>query len=92
MENRYWYFKKIYKGYCVVFVVKGKYKTSGIDKWMIKYVKKNLVSYVVIDSKFNVKVVDVKNNRYRELLLKEFFYHRFNGIKKENMKSLNNRF
>ena len=70
MKNKYYFFKKLYKGYVVVFLKNGKYKSYGSDRYLLKYVKNGDVSHVIVDSTFKVRVVDVKiNNYYRYLIL-----------------------
>ena len=39
MENKYYFFKKMYKDYVVILESKGKYKSFGYDKELIKYIK-----------------------------------------------------
>ena len=72
MKNKYYFFKKLYKGYIVIFLKDGKYKSYGYDKKLLKYIKRDDVSHVIVDSDFKVSVVDVKRNNYYKYLIKEF--------------------
>lgn len=74
MKNKYIFFKKLFNKHVIVFVNKnGNYVSVGEDRYLLKYIKKKRVSYVLIDNEFNVKVVDVDNNKYEEYLIKEYF-------------------
>lgn len=85
MENRYEFFKRLYKKYVIVFLIDGHYKSMGFDRSLIKYLKNEDISYVLVDSRFNVKVVDVINNKYEEYLLREIFYKLIRDAKKKEM-------
>lgn len=69
MKNKYYFFKKMYKEYVVIIVSKGKYKSFGYDKELIKYIKNKDINYVIIDNTFNVSVVQVNNNNYKKYLI-----------------------
>lgn len=68
MENKYYFFKKMYKDYVVILESKGKYKSFGYDKELIKYIKNKDINYVIVDNDFKVSVVQVNHidnyNRY----------------------------
>ena len=68
MENKYYFFKKMYKDYVVILESKGKYKSFGYDKELIKYIKNKDINYVIVDNDFKVNVVQVNHinnyNRY----------------------------
>lgn len=85
MENRYEFFKRLFRKRVIVFLIDGKYRSVGNDKGLIKYLKNGDISYVLIDSKFKVKVVDVKNNRYDEYLLRELLCKLVRDAKKKEM-------
>ena len=73
MENKYYFFKKMYKDYVVILESKGKYKSFGYDKELIKYIKNKDINHVIIDSDFKVSVVQVKGvNNYNRYLIKSF--------------------
>ena len=72
MKNKYYFFKRLYKGYVVVFLKNGKYKSYGSDRYLLKYVKSGDVSHVIVDSSFNVSVVHVKGGAYYKYLIREF--------------------
>lgn len=74
MENKYYFFKKMYKDYVVILESKGKYKSFGYDKELIKYIKNKDINHVIIDSDFKVSVVQVKGvNNYKRYLIKNWF-------------------
>lgn len=63
----------MYKDYLVVFESSdGKYKSMGVDKDLIKYIKKGIVSYIVVDKEFSVRIYDSKDNRKEELIIRKF--------------------
>lgn len=71
MENKYYFFKKMYKDYVVILESNGKYKSFGYDKELIKYIKNKDINHVIIDSDFKVSVVQVKGvNNYKKYLIK----------------------
>lgn len=72
MNNKYMFFKGMYKECVIVFESKGRLKSVGLDKKLIKYINKGIVDYIVIDSSFNTWVSRCKNNRYNELLIREY--------------------
>lgn len=70
MKNKYYFFKKVYKEYVVIIKIKGKYKSYGHDKKLIKYIKNNDINYVIVDSDFKVSVVQVNHiNNYKKYLI-----------------------
>ena len=70
MKNKYYFFKKMYKEYVVIIEIKGKYKSFGYDKELIKYMKNKDINYVIVDSDFNVSVVQVNHiNNYKKYLI-----------------------
>ena len=70
MKNKYYFFKKVYKEYVVIIKIKGKYKSYGHDKELIKYIKNKDINYVIVDSDFKVSVVQVKHiNNYKKYLI-----------------------
>ena len=69
MENKYYFFKKMYKDYVVILESNGKYKSFGYDKELIKYIKNKDINRVIIDSDFKVSVVQVNNNNYKKYLI-----------------------
>ena len=72
MKNKYYFFKKLYKGYVVVFLKDGKYKSYGCDRYLLKYVKNGDVCHVIVDNDFKVSVVHVKGDGYYRYLIREF--------------------
>lgn len=70
MKNKYYFFKKVYKEYVVIIKIKGKYKSYGHDKELIKYIKNKDINYVIVDSDFKVSVVQVNHiNNYKKYLI-----------------------
>lgn len=70
MKNKYYFFKRIYKEYVVIIEIKGKYKSYGHDKKLIKYIKNKDINYVIVDSDFKVSVVQVNHiNNYKKYLI-----------------------
>lgn len=73
MENKYYFFKKKYKDYVVILESKGKYKSFGYDKELIKYIKNKDINYVIVDNDFKVSVVQVNHiNNYNRYLIINF--------------------
>ncbi len=70
MKNKYYFFKRMYKEYVVIIEIKGKYKSFGYDKELIKYIKNKDINYVIVDSDFKVNVVQVNHiNNYKKYLI-----------------------
>ena len=70
MKNKYYFFKRMYKEYVVIIDIKGKYKSYGHDKELIKYIRNKDINYVIVDSDFKVSVVQVKHiNNYKKYLI-----------------------
>ena len=63
MKNKYYFLKKVYKEYVVIMEIKGKYKSYGHDKELIKYIKNKDINYVIVDSDFKVSVVQPRKKR-----------------------------
>lgn len=73
MENKYYFFKKMYKDYVVILESKGKFKSFGYDKELIKYIKNKDINYVIVDNDFKVSVVQVNHiNNYNRYLIINF--------------------
>ena len=70
MKNKYYFFKRMYKEYVVIIEIKGKYKSYGHDKELIKYIRNKDINYVIVDSDFKVSVVQVNHiNNYKKYLI-----------------------
>lgn len=70
MKNKYYFFKRMYKEYVVIIEIKGKYKSFGYDKELIKYIKNKDINYLIVDSDFKVSVVQVNHiNNYKKYLI-----------------------
>ena len=72
MKNKYYFYKRLYKDYIIVFNYPNKYKSLGIDANLIKYIGNKDVNYVVIYNDYNVKIVKRKTNNYKKYLIKEY--------------------
>lgn len=72
MKNKYYFYKKLYKDYIIVFNYPNKYKSMGIDANLIKYIGNKDVNYVVIYNDYNVRIVKRKINNYKKYLIKEY--------------------
>ena len=73
MKNKYYFFKRLYKDFVIIFEDKnGKKKSCGVDVNLIKYIKNEDISYVIVSNDFVVNVVSRCNNRYYEYLIKEW--------------------
>lgn len=72
MKNKYYFYKRLYKDYIIVFNYPNKYKSMGIDANLIKYIGNKDVNYVVIYNDYNVKIVKRKTNNYKKYLIKEY--------------------
>ena len=70
MKNKYWFFKRIYKDYVIVFDNNISY---GIDKELIKYIKCKDINYVIVDRERNIKVIECSNNNYYKYVIREKF-------------------
>lgn len=72
MKNKYYFYKRLYKDYIIVFNYPNKYKSMGIDANLIKYIGNKDVNYVVIYNDYNVRIVKRKTNNYKKYLIKEY--------------------
>lgn len=72
MKNKYYFYKRLYKDYIIVFNYPNKYKSLGIDANLIKYIGNKDVNYVVIYNDYNVRIVKRKTNNYKKYLIKEY--------------------
>lgn len=68
MKNKYWFFKRIYKDYVIVFDNNISY---GIDKDLIKNIKCKDINYVIVDRECNIKVIECSNNNYYMYVIRE---------------------
>ena len=70
MKNKYYFFKRMFREYVVIMEIKGKYKSYGHDKELIKYIKNKDINYVIVDGDFKVSVVQVNHiNNYKKYLI-----------------------
>ena len=68
MKNKYWFFRKFYKDYVIVFDNNISY---GIDEDLIKYIKCKDINYVIVDRECNIKVIECSNNNYYKYVIRE---------------------
>lgn len=72
MKNKYYFFKRLYKDYVIIFDYNGVKKTMGFDKYLLKYIKNDDINYLIVANDFNIFKRVCKNNNYNKHLLKEF--------------------
>ena len=72
MKNKYYFFKRLYKDFVIIFIDKdNKMRSYEVDSILVKYIKNEDISYVMVSNDFVVNVVSRSNNRYYEYLIKE---------------------
>lgn len=72
MKNKYYFFKRLYKDFVIIFIDKdNKIRSYEVDSILVKYIKNEDISYVSVTNDFVVDVVSRSNNRYYEYLIKE---------------------
>lgn len=72
MKNKYYFFKRLYKDFVIIFIDKdNKIRSYEVDSMLLKYIKNEDISYVMVSNDFVVNVVSRSNNRYYEYLIKE---------------------
>ncbi len=72
MKNKYYFFKRLYKDFVIIFIDKdNKMRSYEVDNMLLKYIKNEDISYVMVSNDFVVNVVSRCNNRYYEHLIKE---------------------
>lgn len=73
MKNKYYFFKRLYKDFVIIFINKdNKMRSYEVDSMLLKYIKNEDISYVMVSNDFVVNVVSRCNNKYYEYLIKEF--------------------
>ena len=80
MKNRYIFFKRLFKDYIIVFKIKDKYTSIGIDKLLIPYLRKNNINYVIIDEDNNVENHTFSVNEYDYYVKKNLLYRKLASI------------
>ena len=73
MNNRYIFFKRLYKDYVVII----QNKSYGIDNKLKDIIKYNNINYVLVDNENNVLVHKVNNNKYLSNVNKDEFVKNF---------------
>lgn len=72
MKNKYYFFKRLYKDFVIIFIDKdNKIRSYEVDSMLLKYIKNEDISYVMVSNDFVVDVVSRCNNKYYEYLIKE---------------------
>lgn len=72
MKNKYYFFKRLYKDFVIIFIDKNnKMRSYEVDSMLLKYIKNEDISYVSVTNDFVVNVVSRCNNKYYEYLIKE---------------------
>lgn len=72
MKNKYYFFKRLYKDFVIIFIDKdNKLRSYEVDSILVKYIKNEDISYVSVTNDFVVDVVSRCNNKYYEYLIKE---------------------
>ncbi len=72
MKNKYYFFKRLYKDFVIIFIDKdNNMRSYEVDSILVKYIKNEDISYVSVTNDFVVDVVSRSNNKYYEYLIKE---------------------
>ena len=72
MKNKYFFFKRLYKDFVIIFIDKdNNMRSYEVDNMLLKYIKNEDISYVMVSNDFVVNVVSRCNNKYYEYLIKE---------------------
>ena len=72
MKNKYYFFKRLYKDFVIIFIDKdNKMRSYDVDSMLLKYIKNEDISYVIVTNDFVFNVVSRYNNKYYEYLIKE---------------------
>ena len=72
MKNKYYFFKRLYKDFVIIFIDKdNNIRSYEVDNMLLKYIKNEDISYVSVTNDFVVNVVSRYNNKYYEYLIKE---------------------
>lgn len=81
MKNKYYFLKKLYKDYVVIFDKDGKWMSYSWDSKILEWVKNKDVNYIIVDSLFNVLEFKVEDNQYRKYVMKVFLYELIDKFK-----------
>lgn len=72
MKNKYYFFKRLYKDFVIIFIDKdNNMRSYEVDNMLLKYIKNEDISYVMVSNDFVVNVVSRCNNKYYEYFIKE---------------------
>ena len=80
MKNRYIFFKKLFPNYLIIFIKDNKYKTIGIDMYLLKYRTLEDISYVIVDEQNKIEIYEAKINNYPFYLYQKFLLNLIEGI------------
>lgn len=78
MKNKYYFFKKLYSDYIIILETKGKYKSFGFDKKLLKYMKNGDINYIIVYHDFSINKNICEINNYKKYLIKEFIFEMMN--------------
>lgn len=84
MKNRYYFFKRLYPHFVIVFDKKGKYISLGFDKFLIKYLPSDEISYIVINNQNKITIMRKYPNKYKRYLIKIVIFNEIKTILKNN--------
>ena len=72
MKNKYYFFKRLYKDFVIIFIDKdNNMRSYEVDNMLLKYIKNEDISYVMESNKIVVNGGSRCNNKYYEYLIKE---------------------
>ena len=58
MKNKYYFFKRLYKDFVIIFIDKdNNMRSYEVDNMLLKYIKNEDISYVMVSNDFVVNVV-----------------------------------
>ncbi len=78
MNNRYYFFKRLYPKYVILFKNNNEFITKGVDNNLKKYLKYNDINYVIVNKDNTCQKYIKKVNNYDLYLIKEFIWEVLN--------------
>lgn len=72
MKNRYYFFKKLFPEYVIIFIVKHKFKSFGWDKRLLDYIKNNDLNYIIVNSDNSILKYEFSKNNYKKYIIRMF--------------------
>ena len=65
MKNKYYFFKRLYKDFVIIFIDKdNNMRSYEVDNMLLKYIKNEDISYVMVSNDFVVNVVSRCNSSF----------------------------